>query len=84
MKKDEIVFCTPKIWDFKTHKGEILRTVTFDSMYFELGGKKYLIWGTQTCGDDAIHRLKNLETGEYRDVKGSTIRLWLDKFALSK
>lgn len=77
-KPKGIVWCTPKEWDYKTFKGELIRTVTFDSMYFELKGNKYLIYGTQTCGDDTIHCLKNLETGEKRDVKGTTIRLWLD------
>ena len=74
----------PIKWDLR-FGGQIIRTVYFDNMEFDIDGRRYLITETRCVSDksskdygDCVHILKNMDTNERRTVAGVAIRQWIE------
>ncbi len=65
--------CKPEL--IKSRKKEV---VSFKTRFFELSGKQYEIIATMLTDTDAIHTVKNVATGESRDVAAKQIYKWFN------
>lgn len=73
-------YFAPEIWDSQTKDNGFLRSVTFKTPYFLIGTRKYKICDTiLLTNGDALHGVKNMETGTVKEVTGATIRTWVEQ-----
>ena len=77
MKDD---YTPPRPYSFKVGRNQYIHTVSFDTSHFCIGDRKYLITCTEALPDnDTMFTIKNIETKEIRDVRGTQIRKWVDR-----
>lgn len=69
----------PIPYDIRNRDG-LHETVRFISYKVKIGALRYKICGTRRYFEDCIHILENAETGQFKEVTGKTIRVWLDKY----
>ena len=75
--KETIEYTKPVAWDLKKGK-EVIRTVTVLSRFIEIRGMYYKVCGTDSEEVGGSHLLCNIATNDWRWVKGTVIRLWID------
>lgn len=75
--KKHIDYEEPILWDLKTAKSGTIKTVRFNSYLVLINGKRYKICGTRNYYEDCVHILENVDTKEWKEVTGVTIRSWI-------
>lgn len=71
------VYLSPIPHDIKSGK-RIIKTVRFDSRFFEVKGKRYMICSSGSDDPSGSYCIANVDTGEFRTISGDVIRKWLD------
>lgn len=78
---DEEHFTSVIAWDIR-RGSTIVRTVRFEGIWILIGGNRYKVCGSAWSESDGEHILENVDSGDWRLVRGSSIRGWLDREAV--
>ncbi len=57
----------------------IRRIVHFRTRFFNVAGQQYEIIGTEALEADCLHTVKNLSTGQIKEIHGMSIYEWFKK-----